>query len=280
MKQMLQMKNFTAVLFSWLIVNLLLVSSIVDAEPIITVKENIPYNNSGQTLDIFIPKNKHNTTVLMFIHGGGFDQGDKTDMHNHAKHFAGLGYVTSSINYRLSLNHPYPTAINDAIDALNWLKNQASKYQYDPSKIILIGYSVGGTLALNVGLNADNNVAAIIDVAGITSINRLIQTGHIPELKEQMHVYLNGADPTNASPISQIHKETPPTLVLHGKDDGLIPIWQSIEFVDEMKKMKAPVIFDVIYNAGHEVMLYDNLHYPKLLNSMTEFILTIDKTSL
>ncbi len=280
MKQMLQMKNFTAVLFSWLIVYLLLVSSIVDAEPIITVKENIPYNNSGQTLDIFIPKTKHNTTVLMFIHGGGFDQGDKTDMHNHAKYFAGLGYVTSSINYRLSLNHPYPTAINDATEALNWLKNQASLYQYDPSKIILIGYSVGGTLALNVGLNADNNVAAIIDVAGITSINRLIETGRIPELKEQMHVYLSGADPTIASPISQIHKGTPPTLVLHGKDDGLIPIWQSIEFVDEMRKRNAPVIFDVIYNAGHEVMLSDNLHYPKLLNSMTEFILTIDKTNL
>lgn len=230
-------------------------------------------------MDIFIPNNQHKTTALMFIHGGGFDQGNKADMYEHAKHYAELGFVTSTINYRLSLSNPYPTAINDVTDAVNWLKKQAGLYQYNANKIILVGYSVGGTLALNVGLKPKNDVAAIIDVAGITDINRLIQNGDIPQLKEQMRVYLDGKDPIIASPISQISPEAPPTLVLHGKNDGLIPIWQSITFVDAMKKQGAHVAFDVIYNASHEMMLTDNHYYPKLLNSMTNFILEIDTSS-
>ena len=275
----MQTRNFTTILFSWLLISAIFIIETVYAESAFNVTENITYNNAEQTLDIFVPENQRKTTALMFIHGGGFDQGSKADMHEHAKHYVKLGYISCSINYRLSLSDPYPTAINDATDALNWLKNQVDLYQYNVNKIILVGYSVGGTLALNVGLNQTNGVAAIIDVAGITDINQLIRSSHIPQLKEKMRVYLDGKDPVIASPISQISAEAPPTLVLHGKKDGLIPIWQSIKFVEAMKKQGSPVTFDVIYNAGHEMMLKDNHYYPKLLDSMTDFILKIEKSS-
>ncbi len=275
----MQTRNFTTVLFSWLLTCVLFTIGNINAEPTFSVTENITYNNAVQTLDIFVPENQRKTTALMFIHGGGFDQGSKADMHEHAKYYAKLGFISTSINYRLSLSNPYPTAINDVTDAVNWLKKHASSNQYNVNKIILIGYSVGGTLALNVGLKQENDIAAIIDVAGITDINRLIQNGHIPQLKEQMRVYLDGEDSISASPISQISAEVPPTLVLHGKEDGLIPIWQSIMFVEAMKKQGAPVTFDVIYNAGHEIMLTDNYYYPKLLVSMTDFISRIETTN-
>ncbi|MFV1922128.1 MAG: alpha/beta hydrolase fold domain-containing protein [Methylotenera sp.] len=272
-------RNFTAILFSWLFTCVLIVIGNVNAEQTFSVTQNITYNNAKQTLDIFVPKTQPKKTALMFIHGGGFNQGDKADMYEHAKQYAKLGFITSSINYRLSLSDPYPIAINDVTDALNWLKSQADLYQYNANKIILVGYSVGGTLALNVGLKPENDLAAIIDVAGITDINRLIHNGDIPQLKEQMRVYLDGKDPIIASPISQISPEAPPTLVLHGKNDGLIPIWQSITFVEAMKKQGAPVAFTVIYNAGHEIMLTDNYYYPKLLHSMTDFILQIETSN-
>ena len=274
----MQTRNFTS-LFSWLLTYVLLTIGNVYAEPTFSATENINYNNAEQTLDIFVPENQLKTTALLFIHGGGFDQGSKADMHAHAKHYAELGFISASINYRLSLNDPYPTAINDVTDAVNWLKSHAKSNQYIVNKIILIGYSVGGTLALNVGLKPENELAAIVDVAGITDINRLIENGHLPQLKEQMRVYLNGENPVIASPISQISTKAPPTLVVHGKDDGLIPIWQSIMFVDAMKKQGAPITFDVIYNAGHEIMLKDNHYYPKLLDSMTDFILQIETSS-
>lgn len=274
----MQTRNFSTVLLGWMFTCVLLIIENVNAEPTF-ITENITYNNAEQTLDILVPENQRKTTALMFIHGGGFDQGSKADMHAHAKHFAELGFISASINYRLSLSDPYPTAINDVTDAVNWLKNHAKSNQYNVNKIILIGYSVGGTLALNVGLKPENELAAIVDVAGITDINRLIENGHLPQLKEQMRVYLNGENPVIASPISQISAEAPPTLVLHGKDDGLIPIWQSIMFVDAMKKQGAPVTFDVIYNAGHEIMLKDNHYYPNLLKSMTDFILQIETSN-
>ncbi len=257
----------------------LLIIDAAQAEQSISVTHNIPYNESKQTLDLFFPRVLSKTSAIMFIHGGGFNQGSKEEMQVHAKHYAELGYVTTSINYRLSLESPYPTAINDVTSALNWMKKQATLYNFEADKIILVGYSVGGTLALNVGLNQDNKIAAIIDVAGITDINALINTGNIPQLKEQMLTFLGGKDPSIASPITQVNPKAPPTLVLHGKDDGLIPIWQSISLVDKMKKQLAPVTISVLYNAGHEIMLPDNIHYPALIDRMTDFISTIEKAN-
>lgn len=237
---------------------------------------NIPYNAQTQLLNLYLPASRDKATAIMFIHGGGFSDGNKEEMAAHAKHYAEQGFVTTSINYRLSINHTHPIAINDAADALKWMKKNAGLYGYDQSKIIVVGYSAGGTIALNVGLEHANNVAAIVDVAGISDIGKLIDSDTVPNLKSDMNKYMDGKDPILASPITQVSKDAPPTLVIHGKEDYVVPIWQSIELVDKLEEYDAPVTFKVIHHADHNVMLTDSQYIDQLLSAMTAFIMTIE----
>lgn len=259
-----------------LVLSLFFVIGYANATQPFQVKHDVPYNKDAQLLDLYLPKLQNKNTAIMFIHGGGFGHGSKEEMKDHATYYAEQGFVTTSINYRLSLNYKHPTAINDATDALKWMKSNATHYGYDPKKIILVGYSAGGTIALNVGLDHQNEAAAIVDVAGIADIEAMIKDGTVPSLKGDMHQYLDGQDPSIASPITQANKQSPPTLVMHGKNDGVVSIWQSIALVDKLKEVNAPVTFEVFYNAGHEIMLMNSQQIKVLLSKMTKFIMSIE----
>jgi len=218
---------------------LTLVLSTAHAKQAVEQTQHIAYNTHAQQLDLYMPAKRDKQTAIMLIHGGGFDNGDKFEMTEHAKYFAKQGFVTTSINYRLSPTAKHPAAINDATDALNWMKKNASNYGYNPDKIILVGYSAGGTIALNVGLEAENGVAAIVDVAGITNMNRFMENEADHEVILAMNKYMGGQDISTASPITQVSKNAPPTLIFHGKNDGVVSIWHSISLVDKLEEHKS-----------------------------------------
>jgi len=268
-------KTITTLPRTLVLLGVLLVVGCAQAKHPLQLTKDIRYNNQNQQLDLYMPATRDKNTAIMFIHGGGFKAGDKAEMKSHAKHYAEQGFVTTSINYRLSLDHAYPAAINDATDALNWMKEKADVYGYNPDQIVLVGYSAGGTLALNVGLNHTYKVAATVSVAGISDISALIESATIPELKTDINKYMGGKDPALASPISQANEQSPPVLLFHGDSDGLVPISQSIALAEKLKQNNVPVTLRVFHGAGHEIML-PNKHLEELLNVMTNFIMTIE----
>ncbi|MEB3288082.1 MAG: alpha/beta hydrolase [Vampirovibrionales bacterium] len=104
-------------------------------------------------------------TALLFIHGGNFTSGSKEQFSAYCNLFAKAGFVSATMNYSLSPENPSPAAFNDVRAAVSWLQANAGKYGFDPSRIVLVGYSAGGTLALLSGLdkasvNPDNPVAS------------------------------------------------------------------------------------------------------------------------
>lgn len=268
-------KTITFLPRTLILLSVLLIIGCAQAKQPLQLTKDIRYNNQDQQLDLYMPATRNKNTAIMFIHGGGFKAGDKSEMTTHAKHFATQGFVTTSVNYRLSLDYAYPAAINDVTDALNWMKEKANAYGYNPDQIVLVGYSAGGTLALNVGLNHANKVVAVVSVAGISDISALIENATIPELKTDINKYMDGKDPALASPISQANEQSPPVLLFHGDSDGLIPISQSIALADKLKQNNVPVTLNVFHGAGHEIML-PNKHLAELLNVLTDFILTIE----
>lgn len=266
----------TTLIYTFIFLLAVFATSPAYAKQAVEQTQHIAYNTQAQLLDLYIPEKQDKQAAIMLIHGGGFDNGDKFEMTEQATYFAEQGFVTTSINYRLSPTSKHPSAITDATDALNWMKKNASKYGYNPDKIIVIGYSAGGTIALNVGLEAENSVAAIIDVAGITNMGKFIANEADPEIVFAMKQYLDGQDISTASPIMQVSKDAPPTLVFHGKNDGVISIWHSISLIDKLEELNVPATFKAIPNAGHEIMLQENIHYNQLLADITEFIMQIE----
>ncbi|OUY06898.1 alpha/beta hydrolase [Acinetobacter populi] len=131
-----------------------------------------------QKLDLYIPKKpRTNNALILFVHGGSWQHGSKTDYIFLAQNLAKYGFYVACMNYQLAPEHLYPTYVEDVIQAINWLSaaQQADQYGYAADQIILLGHSAG---ALNVmaavyhgaqfqySIQNLNAIRAIIGIAG------------------------------------------------------------------------------------------------------------------
>ncbi len=93
--------------------------------------------------------------VLLFFHGGGFTIGSVDSHEPLCRHLASLaGCAVLSVDYRLAPRWKFPTAVEDAWDALAWLRGQADALALDPARIAVGGDSAGGTLATVTAISA------------------------------------------------------------------------------------------------------------------------------
>ncbi|MGA7925868.1 MAG: alpha/beta hydrolase, partial [Candidatus Sulfotelmatobacter sp.] len=120
-------------------------------EPPFTVVSDVQYCTGGGSpllMDVFIPKNRNGTPTpaVLWIHGGGWERGDKNG-NSGAQFLANGGFVTASLSYRLSGDSPFPAAIEDCKCAIRFLRASALKYGIDPDRIGVAGSSAGGHLA-------------------------------------------------------------------------------------------------------------------------------------
>jgi acetyl esterase len=81
--------------------------------------------------------------AMLFMHGGGFIRGDKSDRENFGQYFARHGFVVTVANYRLAPTHVWPAGAQDAIAAFQWLRTHAEQYGADPRRIFMCGESAG-----------------------------------------------------------------------------------------------------------------------------------------
>jgi pectinesterase len=95
-------------------------------------EENVVFRNVGRDLrlDIFYPSKKNNRgyPAVLLIHGGGWRSGDRSQAVPFAQHLAVKGYVAIAVEYRLSVEAPYPAAVYDLKAAVRWLRTNASPY--------------------------------------------------------------------------------------------------------------------------------------------------------
>ena len=89
--------------------------------------------------------------ALVFFHGGGWQQGDKSHMHRWLNKFASVGYVTVSVGYRFAPAFKWPSQVEDAKTAIRFLRAHAKEFNIDPNRIGVMGESAGGYLALMLG---------------------------------------------------------------------------------------------------------------------------------
>ena len=114
------------------------------------LKSNIPYADPAQdrqVLDIYAPEEAKNLPVVFWIHGGGWQAGDKTDVQIKPRVFAERGFVFVSTNYRLLPNVEMEVLIRDVAKALGWVHKHIAEHGGDPKRIFVMGHSAGAQLA-------------------------------------------------------------------------------------------------------------------------------------
>jgi acetyl esterase/lipase len=112
--------------------------------------QDLPYAEpmlERQVLDIHAPKDAKNLPVLFWIHGGGWQTGDKTQVREKPRAFVERGWVFVSTNYRLLPKVEMETIFRDVAKALGWTHKNIARYGGDPSRIVVGGHSAGAQLA-------------------------------------------------------------------------------------------------------------------------------------
>jgi len=210
---------------------------VAETHLVYTTIPETPYGKRDLHLDMFRPAKSGKYPALLLIHGGGWRSGNKSMQVPMAQQIAAKGYVTATVEYRLSPEALYPAAVYDVKAAIRFLRANAVKYNIDPDKIAITGSSAGGQLAALIGSTSgikkfegtegnpevSSAVQAVIDMDGILDFNTPDEKGKDEETaKRSAGAFWFGATFREApekwieaSPIQYIDKNTPPILFIN-----------------------------------------------------------------
>ncbi len=193
-------------------------------------------------LDIYHQKNITKTTpLIIFIHGGAWKKGDKHDYWPYLIPYAEKGYITATIQYRLTDVAIYPAQLNDVTSAINWLQDHADDYHIDKNKIVLVGGSAGGHLAMLAAYSDPSlNIKGIVNLYGPSDLTTPYAR-EVPSVQKFIGKTYQEAPElyTTASPITYVSKGIPPTLTFQGTLDELVPYEQSDNLDKKIKEAGA-----------------------------------------
>lgn len=127
---------------------LLLLLAILPGAQAQDVKRDIPYGDrERQVLDVYSPPGAKGRPVVFWIHGGGWQVGDKSDVQQKPRVFNEKGFVFVSTNYRLLPNVDMGTIVRDIARSIRWVHDHIADYGGDPGRILVMGHSAGAQLA-------------------------------------------------------------------------------------------------------------------------------------
>ncbi|WP_304235775.1 alpha/beta hydrolase [Jiulongibacter sediminis] len=191
------------------------------------------------TLDLFEPKGKRNNIIFIFVHGGGWRSGDKSQHHEFAKELAARGYTVLTPEYRLSTEALYPAAVADVKTAIAWAHK---RFGGDGQKLAVGGFSAGGQMAAFLGatpnLNFQNyslcpsegdfSIDAVVDVDGILAyIHPESAEGDDSKSTSAATYYFGYSKSENpnlwisAGALAQLHKNAPPYLFINSREERM-----------------------------------------------------------
>jgi acetyl esterase/lipase len=171
-------------------------------------------------LDIYKPQDLVNAPVLLFIHGGGWQRGDKLLYAYLGRAFASRGFTTVVINYRLSPEVRHPTHVQDVARALAWIYRNISAHGGNPEAIFVMGHSAGGHLAALLALDetylevhglSTSLIRGVMPMSGVYNLNAIPGFHSVftsdPQARHE------------ASPIAHVDEEQPPFFISYAQFD-------------------------------------------------------------
>lgn len=223
-------------------------------------------------LDLHLPAGIAHPPLVVFVHGGAWSSGDKTQYPDFL--LAG-GYAVASVEFRSSREARFPADVQDIKAAIRFLRAKAQEYGYGAERIAIAGSSSGGHLAALVGttngvaelegtegeyLGESSAVQAIVSWSGASNLTTILSqsTPFGLQVREPALKLLLGGLPDQvpalaklASPVGHVGAGAPPALLVHGDQDRQMPVNQTLELEAAYRRAKLPVDLIVVAGAGH-----------------------------
>ncbi len=217
-----------------------------------------------QKIDIFLPEEgKGNGACIYFIHGGGWKAGDKKDWHPVMKHFCDLGYVCTTVNYRLRPEYRLPEMLQDVRLGMSWVKEHADEWGFDPKRMAVYGSSAGGHLAGmlatiapddDLGMTPEVNVRDTRPQAVVCMCPVLALERYHPEILPDIIGEEWAADEARiplASPEGRVNGKEAPFLIVVGAEDTTSPISEQETFKSVFEAKGGSCQIEIIANTSH-----------------------------
>lgn len=206
------------------------------------VKRDIPYGDPSeprQVLDVYAPPGAKGLPVVFWIHGGGWQTGDKSSVQLKPRAFVDRGFVFVATNYRLLPGVDMETIVRDVARSIRWVHGHIAEYGGDPGRLLVMGHSAGAQLAALICtddryLRAEGLSLAIIkgcipvdgdtyDVPAIIETAETRRRVHGQPQAKFGHREKFGNDPAKHRDLSAVThvargKGIPPFLILHVAD--------------------------------------------------------------
>src|SRR5882724_8548393 len=230
--------------------------------------------NPLRTMNVHIPgaARPRPLPVAVYIHGGGWDSGDKDHTDWRFAHvrdsLLSRGYVVANLNYRLAPADKWPAQIEDVKCAIRDLRANALIFGLDPSRVVAWGTSAGSHLAAMLGTTGrdpqptdtgefagfSSRVSAVVDIAGPTDLGRPgeLNFGGVQEILRTWPDS-SSAEAAGASPVHQVSAQAPPFYIIHGDRDEVVKLDQAVRLYDRLGAMAVPRQMLVVLNATHGI---------------------------
>jgi acetyl esterase/lipase len=234
--------------------------------------------------------------VLVFVPGGGWLHGGRQlQGYNLMAHLAEQGWVCVSVQYRVAPRHRWPRHIRDVRAAVAWTRAHIAEFSGDPNFVAVAGCSAGGHLAALTGLaphdadfnaeltsGADPSVDAVVSLYGrydwtdrsTRDADEFVGFLERVVVRKTMEHHREVFD--NASPITRVHADAPPFLVIHGDSDQVIPVAEARAFVAQLHAVSTSAVHYLeIPAVGHGFDLTDRWATQAAIEATSQFLETV-----
>ncbi|MHB8874099.1 MAG: alpha/beta hydrolase [Myxococcaceae bacterium] len=227
----------------------------------VSVTRNLVYREVGGVrlrLDVYRPREPGPHPSVLYVHGGGWVVGHRRTNRFMLTRLAAAGWVVFAIAYRRPPRFPLPAAVVDCKAAVAWIREHGQEHGAAPSTVVLYGESAGGHLAALTALTpgekvfqpgfeqTDTRVQGAMVFYGVTdligpferrdhrTLTLLLQYGVVRQPLEEGRLLYQSLDPTSCDVT-----DTPPTLVVQGTADMMVPVQMSRRFCDRLRSLGA-----------------------------------------
>jgi acetyl esterase/lipase len=233
-------------------------------------------DHASQCLDVYLTESDKPTPAMIYIHGGGWRAGSKKNIPGWLKTFVADGQLSVvSVEYRFTDVASHPAQTNDCLRAVQFVRQNAKKWNIDTTRLGVTGGSAGGHLSAYVALHDDaadtksndpvkrysSRVACAVSFAGPTDWTLLSTIDHRHPAYRQLIGYEPGTPAADlaarlvkdVSPISFVSKDDPPIMQVHGDKDVIVPVEHASNLHKKLQAIGVSSELVVIPGGNHGV---------------------------
>ena len=233
----------------------------------VKITQNISFSEIPLNADLFQPpEGEENGAAIVIVHGGGWREGDKTQLGGYGLLLAREGFVCLCTSYRLSQEERWPAQIQDVKAAIRWIRGNSDRLSIDPERIGISGNSAGGHLSLMAGLkeviddfegedgynDVSSEIKAVCSIYPPAQIRKYENSDvTVDAYKALMGDEAQQEDYDLASPLLQIQEDFPPTMLIHGSTDSVVSLSDSTDLYDKLTNLGVPTELHIFSEEEH-----------------------------